>query len=66
MFIYRLDESTTVNAPKFSLDSKVLVHMYSLPHVATVIGLPTCDRPDIYTVSYPDGLITEYSDKKIF
>jgi hypothetical protein len=65
-FIYRLDESTTVYAPKFSLDSKVLVHMHSPPHVATVIGLPTYDRPDIYTVSYPDGLITEYSDKKIF
>jgi hypothetical protein len=38
--------------------------MHSPPHVATVIGLPTYDRPDIYTVSYPDGLITEYSDKE--
>jgi hypothetical protein len=62
-FIYRLDESTTIYAPKFKLDSKVLVHTHSPPHVATVIGLPTYHRPDIYTVSYPDGSITEYSDK---
>jgi len=61
-FIYRLDESTTIYAPKFKLDSKVLVHTHSPPHVATVIGLPTYHRPNIYTVSYPDGSITEYSD----
>ncbi len=58
-----MDESTTVYAPKFKLDSKVLVHTHSPPHVATVIGLPTYHRPDIYTVSYPDWSIMEYSDK---
>jgi hypothetical protein len=39
--IYRLDESTTIYSPKFSLDTQVLVHTHSPPHVATVIALPT-------------------------
>jgi hypothetical protein len=29
--------------------------------VATVVGLPTYDRPDIYTVSFSDGSLAEYS-----
>jgi hypothetical protein len=29
IFIYRLDESTSVYAPKFALDSRVLVHIIS-------------------------------------
>jgi hypothetical protein len=60
-FIYRLDESTTIFEPKFLLDSKVLVHTYSPPHLATVVGLPTYSRPDIYTVSFQDGSLAEYS-----
>jgi hypothetical protein len=60
-FIYRLDKSTTVFEPKYPLDSKVLVHTHSPPHLATVVGLPTYDCPDIYTVSFSDGSLAEYS-----
>jgi hypothetical protein len=56
-FIYRLDESTSVFAPKFALDSSVLVHTHSPPHVAKIIGIPSYDRPDIYTVAFNDGSI---------
>jgi hypothetical protein len=62
-FIYRLDETTTVYQPKFPLDSTVLVHTHSPPHVAKVVGLPSYDRPDIYTVLFADGSISEYSDQ---
>jgi len=61
-FIYRLDKTTTIYAPKFPLDSEVLVHTHSPPHHAKIIGLPSYDRPDIYTVLFPDGSIAEYSD----
>jgi hypothetical protein len=60
-FIYRLDETTTVYAPTFPLDSQVLVHSHSPPYVATIIGTPTYSRPDIYTVQYKDNSIAEYS-----
>ncbi len=59
-FFYRLDESTTVFAPTFALESKVLVHTHSPPHVATVIGIPTYDSPNRYTVAFKDGSISEY------
>jgi hypothetical protein len=59
--IYRLDESTTVFAPKFLLELKVLVHTHSPPHVATIVGLPSYHPPDIYTVSFADGSLAEYS-----
>jgi hypothetical protein len=62
-FIYRLDETTTIHQPKFPLDSTVLIHTHSPPHVAKVIGLPSYDRPDIYTVLFADGSISEYSDQ---
>ena len=62
-FIYRLDESTSIFAPKFPIDSQVLIHTHSPPHVAKVIGIPTYQHPDIYTVVYPDGSIAEYSDQ---
>jgi len=62
MFIYRLDETNSIFTPKFPLDSEVLVHTHSPPHVAKVIGIPSYDRPDIYTVLFSDGSITEYSD----
>jgi hypothetical protein len=61
-FIYHLDETTTIHAPTFSLDSKVYVHTHSPPHLATVIGIPTYERPDVYTVSFSDGSIAEYSE----
>jgi hypothetical protein len=56
-----LDESTTVFNTKFPLESKVLVHTHSPPHVATIVGLPSYTRPDIYTVSFAMGSLAEYS-----
>jgi hypothetical protein len=61
-FIYCLDESTTIFTLKFALDSSVLVHTHSPPHKAKVIGLPHYDSPDIYTVMFSDGSISEYSN----
>jgi len=58
-FIYHLDETTTVFAP--TLDSQVLVHTHSPPHIATVIRTPSYTRPDIYTVKFQDNFIAEYS-----
>jgi hypothetical protein len=62
-FMYHLDESTTVFAPKFPLESKVFVHTHCPPHIAKVIGIPTYDHPDIYTIAFSDGSISEYSDQ---
>ena len=56
-----MDETTTVYAPTFTLDSQVLVHSHSPPHVATIIGTPTYSRPDIYTVQFKDNSTAEYS-----
>jgi hypothetical protein len=56
-FIYCLDESTTVFQPKFPLDSKVLVHTHCPLHNATIVGIPTYDRPEIYTLSLMDLLL---------
>ncbi len=61
-FIYHLDESTSVFAPKFGLDSNALVHTHSPSHVAKVTGIPSYDCPDAYTVVFNDGSIAEYSD----
>lgn len=61
-FIYWLDESTTIFTPKFTLESEVLVHSHSPPYCAKIIGLPTYDRPNIYTVLFANGSISEYSD----
>lgn len=61
-FIYHLVESTTVFQPKFPLESKVMVHMHSPPHLATIVAIPTCDRPEIYTVSFSDGSLAKYSN----
>jgi hypothetical protein len=46
-FIHRLDETTTMFAPTFPLESQVLVHSHSPPYLATVIGTPSYLRPDI-------------------
>jgi hypothetical protein len=61
LFIYRLDESNNIFTPKFSLDSENLVHSHSPPHRAKIVGIPTYQRPNIYTVLFQDGSITEYS-----
>lgn len=63
-FIYRLDESTTIFTPKFPLDSQVLIHTHSPPHIAKVIGIPSYDRPEVYTVQFLDGSIAEYTDNE--
>lgn len=61
MCIYCLDETTNMHTPTFPLDSTVLVHTHSPPHVATIIGTPSYTRPDIYTVQFKDNSIAEYS-----
>ena len=65
MFVYQLDESTSIFTPKFPLDLEVLIHSHSPPHVAKIVGIPSYERPHIYTVLYLDGSISEYSDKYI-
>lgn len=61
-FFYRLDETNTTFAPKFNIESSVLDHTHSPPTVATVIGLPTYLTPNIYTVRFNDGSISEYTE----
>jgi hypothetical protein len=61
-FIYRLEESNSIFAPKFRLDSNVYVHTHSPPHLATVIGIPSYTNPDVYTVKFQDGTIAEYTE----
>jgi hypothetical protein len=51
-FFYRLDELTTIFTTKYALDSEVLIHTHSPPHRAKIIGLPSYDCPDVYTVVY--------------
>jgi len=54
MFIYRLDESTNVFAPKYNFDTSVHVHSHSPPSLAKAIGIPTYDSPNNYTVVFLD------------
>jgi hypothetical protein len=54
IFIHRLDESNTIFAPKFMLDSMVYINTHSLPSLATVIGLPTYNNPDTLTNKLKD------------
>jgi hypothetical protein len=61
-FIYHLDESNSVFTPKYNLDSSVLIHTHSPPHKARVIGIPSYNKPDVYTVVFADGSIAEYAD----
>jgi len=61
-FIYRLDETTSIFTPKYNLESTILVHTHSPPHQAKIIGIPSYDKPNIYTVAFADGSIAEYSD----
>jgi hypothetical protein len=62
VFIYRLDESSSVFSPTYALDSSVYVHTHSPPSVAKVVGIPTYNTPNIYTVAFKDGSISEYTD----
>jgi len=59
-FLYRLDESTSIFDPQFPIDSSVHVHTLSPPSLAKIIGMPTYQHPDIYTVAFKDGSIAEY------
>jgi len=61
-FVYRLDETTSVFAPKFALESHVYIHTHLPPCVAKIIGIPTYEHPNIYTVTFKDGSIAEYTD----
>jgi hypothetical protein len=63
VFIYRLDESTSVFSPTYALDSSVYVHTHSPPSVAKVVGIPTYTTPNLYTAVFKDGSISEYTDK---
>jgi len=62
VFIYRLDESTSIFAPKYNLESLVYVHTHSPPSLGKIIGIPTYQTPDIYTVVFKDGSISEYTE----
>jgi hypothetical protein len=49
--------------PQISSSIKCVGSYYSPPHIAKVINIPTYDHPDIYTVTFADGSISEYSDQ---
>ena len=61
-FFYCLDESSSIFSPKYALDTPVYVHTHSPPSLATIIGIPTYQTPDIYTVAFKDGSLSEYSE----
>jgi hypothetical protein len=52
LFIYHLDETNTIFAPKFPLNSHVHVHTHSPPLCTKIIGIPTYDTPNVYTVVF--------------
>jgi hypothetical protein len=62
--IYQLDKTNTIFALTFLLDSNVLVHTHSPPHIATVIGVPSYHQPNVYTIKLKDGSIAEYDVTK--
>jgi hypothetical protein len=61
-FIYRLDESTSIFAPKYNIDSSVYVNTHSPPSIATVIEIPSYFAPDVHTGAFKDGSISEYTE----
>ncbi len=61
-FLYRLDETNSIFAPKFNIDSSVLVHTHSPPSTAKIIGIPSYQAPNIYTVAFRDGSVAEYTE----
>jgi len=60
-FLYRIDETNSIFAPTFKVDSQVHVHTHSPPSLATVISIPTYQHPDVYTVVFRDGSVSEYT-----
>jgi hypothetical protein len=60
-FLYRINETTSIYAPMFNIDSQVLVHTHSPPSIAKVISIPTYQSPNIYTVAFRDGSVSEYT-----
>ncbi len=57
-----MDESTSVFSLSFPLDSSVLVHTHSPPSLATIVGFPTYDSPQVYTVAFKDVSVCEYTE----
>jgi hypothetical protein len=62
MFLYRLDESTSTFAPKFSMDTNVFIHTHSPSSTTKVSGIPTYHSPNVYTVVFIEGSILEYTE----
>jgi len=62
MFFYRLDETNSIFSPKFPIESSVFVHTHSPPPVAKIVGIPSYDTPNIYTVAFKDGSLSEYTE----
>jgi hypothetical protein len=63
VFIYRLECIHNIFAPKYNIDSTVYIHTHSPPLVATIIGIPTYQTPNIYTAVFKDGSISEYTEE---
>jgi hypothetical protein len=61
-FFYRLDETNSIFAPKFAIDSSVYVHAHSPPTIAKIVGIPTYNSSNVYAVSFKDGSISEYTE----
>jgi hypothetical protein len=61
IIIYCLDKTNSIFAPFFSLDFEVYIHSPSPPSIAKVVGIPTYTTPNIYTVVFKDGSISEYT-----
>jgi len=62
VYIYCLDESNSLFAPKYPSESSVFIHTHSPPTMAKVIGIPTYSNPNVYTVTFRDGSIAKYTD----
>ena len=39
----------------------MLVHTHSPPSIAKVIGIPTYQNPNVYTVAFQDGSVSKYT-----
>jgi hypothetical protein len=44
-----------------SIWNHLYVHTHSPPSIGTIIGIPTYPTPDVYTVKFKDGSISEYT-----
>jgi hypothetical protein len=61
-FLYRLDETTSIFALKFAIDSSVYVHTHFPPSITTIVCILTYNSPNIYTVAFKDGSLLEYTE----